>query len=1009
MAAVFNEANSVQAPIVGLLEAAGWTYRSGTSLDRAPESVLIEDDLTAALIRLNPRIAEDTTRVQEILSQLRMLPLAVADDGLVHTNETFTSWLRGHENHQYIGTAFHEPVHLIDFENPAANTLVVSDEVTFGVPGHSCRLDIVLWVNGIPLVVGETKTSVDSKVSWIKAAKDIHDIYEKQWPQFFAPGVFSFATEGREFHYGAVGQSIESWQMWGSTSDEATLSGWPRVKRCVELLLTPETVLDVLAGYTVYELTRRHSASPQLKKIVCRYPQYEAVTALHRRALDPDRHQGLIFHTQGSGKTLAMVFAAARMLKDPRLKNPTVVMIADRKQLVRQTYDQFRTVDMPRLETPETSAELRAALSADKRGVVFTTVHKFRDAGLLNDRENIIVLVDEAHRTQEGQLGNHLRAALPKARFFGFTGTPIADTDRNTFALFGDPSDPGHALNTYDSDRSIADGTTVPIHVQPRLVEFHIDKDRLEKAFGEMVEEEGLDETQREYLSAKVSSVSTFFSNPERIRKVCQDIVDHFYSTVDPLGMKAQVVVYDRALCVAYDQELRSLLAKRAAEGHSLDGTAVVMSVRSKDDGDWQGYKLSEQQEEDLLDRFRALNDPLKFLIVTSKLGTGFNADNEGVMYLDKPMKLHTLYQTITRTNRRWKNPETGQEKRYGLIVDYVGLGDGFARAMSPANPEKQQREIEVDALIDQFVEELEEVLERFEGIDRTQAGFESLQAARQRIPTDKSRDRFAARFQIVQGIWEACYPDMQLDTHRDDYRWLGKVYQAVMPTDTSNEMLWHRLGAKTLQLVHGYITDVRVRDSAMVAVIADAETIKKLIDEGLLAPDDTVTPTKTAEQVMNTIADRIRRRLQGPNGNHTVYKSLAERLDQLRERTMGRSEDSIDLLRDIFQLAKDVTVAEHAEDADRTHGLDLLPDPNVGALTQIFEEFVPKDTPIIVGHVVADIDSIVKEVRYDGWSATQQGDRLVRVEVRKALVKYGLTASGELFDRAYAYIAAHY
>ncbi len=1009
MAAVFNEANSVQAPIVELLKAAGWTYLSGASLERAHESVLLEADLTAALIRLNPRIAEDPARVHEILSRLRMLPLAVADDGLVRTNETFTSWLRGHENHQYTGTAFHEPVQLIDFANPTANTLVVSAEVTFGVPGHSCRFDIVLWVNGIPVVVGETKTAVDTKMSWVKAARDIHDVYEKQWPQFFVPGVFSFATEGREFHYGAVGQSIESWQMWGSTADDAALSGWPRVKRSVELLLSPRTVLDVLADFSVYELTRRHSAAPKLKKIVCRYPQYEAVMALHRRALDAGRKQGLIYHTQGSGKTLAMVFAAARLLKDPRLKNPTVVLIADRKQLVRQTYDQFRTVDMPRLETPETAAELRSALARDKRGLVFTTVHKFREAGLLNDRENIIVLVDEAHRTQEGQLGNHLRAALPKARFFGFTGTPIADTDRNTFSLFGDPGDPGHALNTYDSDRSIADGTTVPIHVQPRLVKFHIDKDGLERAFGEMVDEEGLGEAERDFLSDKVSSVSTFFSNPERIRRVCTDIVDHFYSTVDPLGMKAQVVVNDRSLCVAYDQELQSQLAKRAADGQPLDECSVVMSVQSKDASAWQGHKLSEQQEEDLLDRFRALHDPLKFLIVTSKLGTGFNADNEGVIYLDKPMKLHTLYQTITRTNRRWKNPDTGQEKRYGLIVDYVGLGDGFARAMSPANPETKQREIEVDALIDQFVEELEEALERFEGIDRTQAGFDSLQAALQRIPTDKSRDRFAARFQIVQGIWEACYPDMRLDTYRDDYRWLGKVYQAVMPTDTSNEMLWHRLGAKTLQLVHGHITDVRVRDSAVTAVIADAETIKKLIDEGLLDPDDEVTPTKTAEQVMDTIASRIRRRLQGPNGDHAVYKSLAERLDQLRERTMGRSEDSIDILRDIFQLAREVTVAENAEDTAGTHGLDLLPDPNVGALTQIFEEYAPKDTPIIVGHVVADIDSIVKEVRYDGWSATQQGDRLVRVEVRKALVKYALPASGELFDRAYAYIAAHY
>ncbi len=249
----------------------------------------------------------------------------------------------------------------------------------------------------------------------------------------------------------------------------------------------------------------------------------------------------------------------------------------------------------------------------------------------------------------------------------------------------------------------------------------------------------------------------------------------------------------------------------------------------------------------------------------------------------------------------------------------------------------------------------------------------------------------------------------MRLDGRRADCSWLGKVYESIMPTDSANELLWHRLGAKTLQLVHGHLTDVHVQDSNLTAVIADAETISRLVDEGLIEPDDTRVRTKTASEVVDSIAARLQRRLAGPNGDHHVYKSLAERLDQLRQRTVERSRDSIDILREIFELAKDVTAAEAAEDANGTRGLDLLPDPNVGALTQIFEEYAPKDTPVIVGQVVHDIDAIVKEVRYDGWSATLQGDRLVRIEVRKVLVKYALPAQGELFDRAHAYIAEHY
>lgn len=1006
----FNEANSVQDPILDLLRAGSWAYVPGGQLSRAEEQPLIESEVLSALVRLNPVVAEDPSRADEVLARLRMLTLTAAEDGLVAANRAFMEWLKGRQSHQFTGTAHNVPIRLIDFVTPENNTLVVSDEVTFGVPGNRARFDIVLWVNGFPLVVGEVKTPVDQRISWIKGAKEISEVYEVRQPQFFVPNVLSFASEGREFFYGPVGASIDHWETWGSTVDAPTVSGWKRVQRCVETLLTPRTVLDMLHDFTVYETSADPVGEPHLVKIVARYPQYESVNLIAERARDGVKRRGLVHHTQGSGKTLAMVFAAAKMLTDPELTNPTIILIADRIQLVRQTYDQFRSTAMPRLATPATAAGLRSLLGRrDKRGLIFTTVHKFANAGVLNDRDNIIVLIDEAHRSQEKQLGDHMRKALPNARFFGFTGTPIADLDRNTFALYGDPDDPGQVLHTYDSDRSIADGMTVPIHVNPRLVEFQLDKERLDEAFAELAAAEGLAEDEAEFLTKKVSRTSTFFANPERIQKVCADLVDHFYATIDPLGTKAQVVVVDRDLCVKYAAEINRLLARRYDSGHPLDECAVVMSVQSKDDKDWQKHALSEVEEEKLLDRFRAFGDPLKFLIVTSKLGTGFNAPIESVMYLDKPMKLHTLFQTITRANRPWKNPRTGQEKHYGLICDYIGLGDGFARAMAPANPQAARRQIELDGLIDQFVFEIAEVLDRFAGIDRTTIGAQTLQDAHQRIPDEKSRDRFAARFQMLQGIWEMCYPDARLDEHRADYRFLSQVYASIMPTNSANELLWHRLGAKTLDLVHSHIGDVTVRGSGRQAVIADADTIRTLIEEGLIPADDTEVTTKTVEEVIDSIAERIRRRLAGSQGDHEVYRSLSERLDRLRERVLTQARDSIEYLRELFTLAKDVTSAEQAEDTTGKEGLDLLPDPHVGALTQIFNEYAPENTPVIIGRVVVDIDAIVKEVRYDGWSHTQNGDRLVRIAIRKVLQKYHLPASGDLFDHAHAYIAEHY
>ncbi|MBG0738897.1 HsdR family type I site-specific deoxyribonuclease [Paeniglutamicibacter antarcticus] len=1006
----FNESNTVQRPILDLLVGAGWKHIPGYQLDRHTEDVLIEADLLTALARLNPAVAEAPERAAELLSPLRSLMLSAREDGLVPTNQHFLEWLRGQKTHRFTGRDVFDPVQLIDFTNPAANILVVSDEVTFGTQGHFCRFDLVLFVNGIPLVVIETKTRLDARITWLKAAHEIHTIYEPGWAEFFVPNAFSVATDGKDFHYGAAGQDIESWGVWGNTEEEILPAGWPRVKRSVELLLNPETVLSVVADFTVFELKAKHSGVPRLNKIVPRYPQVEAVRAIHTRALHSTKRQGLIHHTQGSGKTLAMLFAAVKLVNEPRLKNPSIVLIADRVQLVTQMYRQFLRAGMPSLEAPENAADLRRILGEDRRGIIFTTVHKFKNAGVLNTRENIIVLVDEAHRTQEGQLGKFLRAAFPNARFFGFTGTPIADEDRNTYELFGDPDDPNHAMNTYDSDRSIADGTTVPMHVSPRLVDFHIRKTDLDKAFDELAAEEGLTEDEQEYVAAKATDTRTFFANLERVEKVCADIIDHFYSIIDPLGMKAQVVAYDRALCVAYQEELARQLKARAGGG-TPDEAVIVMSVQSKDEPGWQEHKLTDLGEENILNRFRQLGDPLKFIVVTAKLGTGFDAPIEGVMYLDKPMKLHTLYQTITRTNRNWKNPLTGQEKRYGLIVDYVGLGDGFARAMSPANPEHARKEIEIGSLLEQFEIEIANVLDRFAGIDRNNTGFEALQAAHDRLPDDKALERFAAQYGMLQGIWEAAYPDLRLENHRSDYKWLSKVYASVAPADDTRDLLWHRLGAKTLELVHGHIGEVTVRDTGVDVVIADEGTIKRLIEAGVIDPDagSGETQVTTAAEVVDNIASRLRKRLEGTNGDHPVYKTLSERLERLRERQLAKAQESVDFLRDLLDLARDVAAAEKAEDESGVPGLDLLPDPNTGALTQIFEEYRPEGVPVIVGKVVADIDAIVKEVRWDGWNNTKEGDKAVRIAIRKVLVRYGLPASGDLFDHAYAYVSENY
>lgn len=738
----FNEASTVQAWLVQRLVALGWVHVPGKDVPREHTDVLVEEWLIEALETLNPEIHGFPERVDEVLPLVRMGLLSAASEGLVVANERMTTLLRGDHTVKYVGTERYVPLRLVDFENLGENSLVVSEEVTVGPPGHTRRFDLVLWVNGLPLVVIETKTPVNASVSWLNGARDLANVYTVQHPEFFATNVLLAATEGREFHYGAIGQKAENWLMWGSTADPYDLDGFERVRRSVDLLLAPERVLSVLRDFTLFE----QPPGGGKRKLLPRYPQVEGAEAIHAKVLQ-NRPGGLIWHYQGTGKTLLMAFAALRLLNDPRVGGPTVVVVLDRLDLIEQVQRQFTTAGLPRVATAESKADLQRVLREDQRGIVLTTIFRFEGAGLLNERDNVIVLVDEAHRTTEGTLGQDMRTALPNARFFGLTGTPVSDKDRNTFKVFGDPDDPGYVMNTYSMERSILDGASVPVHVETRLVQFHLDSPALDEAFDAFAQEERLTEEERDFLAGKAAHVKTILTNPERIEAVCTDIVDHYQAKVAPVGMKAQVVAFDRQLILTYEAELRRILT----EGGLPHEVQVVMSVGAGKDEppEYAAYALTQEQESRVKQRFNDEDDPLAFLVVTAKLLTGFDAPIEQVMYLDKPLRRHTLFQAITRTNRRFTHPGTGQEKRYGLVVDYIGLGGQIAAALRAADPDTGgKRPVEAEELATEFLGRLEAMLSpRFDGIDRADHGFEALQEARQRLLAPDARDDFAREF----------------------------------------------------------------------------------------------------------------------------------------------------------------------------------------------------------------------------------------------------------------------
>lgn len=1022
----WTEASTIQRSLLQWAEESDWDHVAGVELRRDEHDVIVEEWARDALLALNPELVDDPESAELVLHELNQTILD-AHNGLVAANEKLTVMLRGDHSFQTIDGR-HVPRRLIDFGDLDNNRFTVADEVTVAGAVKPRRFDVVYYVNGFPLVVAETKTPVKQSVSWVNAAKDIYTVYEEEYPNFFATNVFNVATEGLEFRMAPIravpDPDSEIWAPWGSTVDDPKkITGPARVERAARLLLRPETVLAILRDLVMFRHAR--DASEVDVKFLPRYPQFEAALAIHAKVL-AGRPGGLIWHHQGSGKTELMAFAAARVLRDEAVAEkfggaPTVIVIADRKDLVRQTAEMFETAGMPRMTVPRNRRELHALLRSGEPGVVITTVHKFAEAGHLNDRENIIVLVDEAHRSQEGKFGEAWRAAVPNAKFFGATGTAIEDKDRSTFKLFGDPDDPDFVMSRYTPEQSIADGFTKPVIVEGRSVGFSLDKEALDEAFDELAAEEDLDEDEKVYLSGKASHIETILSNPERVAAVCSDIVDHFLTFVAPLGQKAQVVAYNQKLVIAYAQAIESELKSRSAvmpDGQLREAGVVMHVADSKETPkEFKKYLLSPEREEALKRRFKKVDDPMSFIVVTAKWMTGFNAPIEGVLYLDKPAKEANLFQTITRPNRPWKNPVTGQRKDYGRVVDYIGLAKAIGKAIvGPKAGAAEDDDLNVNdasKLAGKFVADLTRLLHLFTGIETTDSSFESLAAAYERVPEGSAqRTEFVETYVALQTVWEFLDPHPMLLPFKQQYLWFAEVYESIRPKDVSKAFLWARLGAKTTELIHGHMADVGVKSMPSKTVTLDAAglALVKKIAEQLRIQDAQSSETK-ASDVYQAVLDSIEARLQRRLADHEspVYKSLAARIEKLRAKAIENVADSLAFLGEALKIAQDVVAADRAAEQGDDEALGRISDPKRGALTQIVEENTPPGLHKIVPDIVDRIDTIVAEVAYTGWTSSDSGDKHVRRKLRAALKEYGLPIKGVLFDRTYEYVRENY
>ncbi len=965
---MFNEDNTIEQLLIKTISNNGFKYIPAEELKRSFDDVLAEDMVKAALIRLNPEIAADPDLADTVIYRLRAVINSTQPHDLVANNETLKKMFFENNSYPFGKDNRMVSIRFFDYSDLKNNEYVITNQWVYPAENGGRRLDVVVLINGFPLVIGEAKTPVRAAITWADGASDISD-YERSIPRMFVPNVFSFATEGRCYRYGGVNASISYWGPWHTpeNKNEGTLAD---VARSVASMIKPEIILDILQFFTLYATDKKHRKI----KIVCRYQQYEGANLIVERVMAGFPKKGLIWHFQGSGKSLLMVFAAQKLRMIPELKNPTVVIVDDRIDLETQITADFTSADIPNLYSANSKQELVDFFKQDTRKIMITTIFKFGEVdGVLNERDNIILMVDEAHRTQEGNLGEKMRTALPNAFFFGLTGTPINRADKNTFFTFGATQDKSGYMSKYSFSDSIRDEATLPLHFEAVPVDLHVNQDVVDSAFDELTE--GLSIADKAELAKRVK-IEAIMKAPERVKKVCEHIAGHFNTKIKPNGFKAQVVCYDRECCVLYKKELDRLMGE--------DASTIVMHTAGDKADAYKDWKRDRDEESKLLDRFRDPADPLKMVIVTSKLLTGFDAPILQTMYLDKPMKDHTLLQAICRTNRLYAG------KTHGLIVDYIGIFDDVAKALGFDEKAVQQVVSNIDKLKEELPVWMDKCLSYFSGVDRTVEGFEGLMAAQDCLPTSKEKDAFAADFAVLTKAWEALSPDQFLTKFKYDYVWLSRVYESVRPISGQGKLIWLALGAKTIELVHSNITVEAVRDD-LDTLVMDAD----IIDELLSGHGDS---GKKSKEIEIKLVARLAKHKGDPK-----FQKLGERLEELRLRHEQGLIQSVDFLKMLLQLARDTLDAEKDVDPEEEQ------DKAKAALSELFADVKNRNTPVIVERIVEDIDEIVKIVRFPGWQDTDAGRQEVTKALRKVIyLKYKIK-DNELFEKSYKYVEMYY
>ena len=861
MPSLGNERAVVQEPLIRYATEVGWVRLSQDDAltERGGEGgLLLYPTLRRKLLELNPGVLSPDN-VEQVIGRIEGARPSIEG------NAEVLSWLRGQRSVFVAAEKRERNVALIDFDHIEHNVFEVTDEWEFTSgqwenPNRqkTNRADVMFVINGVPVALVETKAA--TKPDGVDRGFVQVRRYHAETPEMMtAPQLFD-VTHLVDFFYGVT------WSL-----DRKALFNWKdeepgNFERKVKRFFGRERFLKTLRDWIIV-----YRKDDELKKIVLRQHQARAVEKVVARAVDPEKTRGLVWHTQGSGKTLTMITAAQQLLSHPAFANekPTIIMLVDRTELQQQLFGTLEASGVP-FQVATSKRRLRELLAHNFRGLIVSMIHKFdgADAGL-SDRSNIFLLVDEAHRSTGGDLGNYLLAALPKATMIGFTGTPIDKTayGKGTFKVFGRADHPQGYLDKYSIAESIEDGTTLRLHYTMAPNEMLVPKEQLETEFFALAEGEGVSDIEElNAILEKAVNLRAFLKAPSRIEKVAAFVANHFRENVEPLGYKAFLVAVDREACALY---------KHALDEHLPAGySAVVYTSNYNDSPLLKEFALDDQAEKQVRKAFIKREALPKILIVTEKLLTGFDAPVLYCMYLDKPMRDHTLLQAIARVNRPYEE-EGSIRKPSGFVLDFVGIFENLTKALAFDSDVVASVIENLDVLRGRFASQMAEPAELYLALCRGPIDGKAAERAIAAFVEKDTREAFFAFFRELENLYEILSPDAFLRPYIDDYAHLATLYALVRNAYSTQPAIIRDLMRKTEELVQkhaeteGLVTTlsvVNIDENVLASIRYDDPDPGKVINlgKGILnstAKEDTppylVSIGDRAEEVLEAFDDR--------------------------------------------------------------------------------------------------------------------------------------------------------